>query len=93
MLGQAYPSRGEECNIDIFRTGNPSKKFIQISRLDVHLEKSFFAALDFDNALPDLKRQACLSGADGVVDIQERSSEIGETRVYHVTATGIKYQE
>jgi hypothetical protein len=93
MLGKEYPSRGNQCNIEIFRTGSPSKKYIRISRLDVHLEKSFFSPLDYDNALPELKKQACRSGADAVVDIKERSSSIGETRVFHVTATGIKYEE
>jgi hypothetical protein len=93
MLGQNYPSRAEDCKVDIFKSGIPDKKFIRISRLDVHLEKTHFIGSNFDDALPELKKQACKSGADAIVDVQERSSMVGETKIYHVTATGIKYLE
>ncbi len=42
-------------------------------------------------ALPELKRQARLAGCDAIIEITERRSEILETRVYHVTAIGIRY--
>ena len=93
MLAQSYPSRAEDCKVDIFKTGSPVKKFIKISRLDVHLEKSHFVRSNFEDALPELKKQACKSGADAIIDVQERSSMVGETKIYHVTATGIKYTE
>jgi hypothetical protein len=93
MLGQSYPSRSEDCKIDVFKTGSPDKKFIKISRLDVHLEKTHFIGSNFEDALPELKKQACKSGADAIIDVQERSSMVGETKIYHVTATGIKYTE
>jgi hypothetical protein len=93
MLGQADPSRSEDCKVEVFKTVNPNKEFIKISRLDVHLEKTHFIRSDFTDALPELEKQACLSGADAIVDIQERSSQVGETMVYHVTATGIKYKK
>jgi len=93
MLGQSYPPRAEDCKIDIFKTGSPEKKFIKISCLDVHLEKTHFIGYSFGDALPELKKQACKSGADAITDVQERSSMVGETKIYHVTATGIKYLE
>ena len=43
--------------------------------------------------LPELKKQACLSGADAIAEIQERSTRHIENRGYHVTATGIKFKE
>jgi hypothetical protein len=93
MLGQPYPSRTEECQIEVFRTGGPSRAYVQISRIDVHLEKTHFISSSLESTLPELKRQACLSGADAIMDIQEQSSSYLETRMYHVTAIGIKYQE
>jgi len=93
MLGQTYPARVEDCSIEIFRTGGPSKEFIKISRLDVHLEKTHFIQSGFDTALPELKKQACLSGADAIIEVQEQSSSHIETRIYHVTATGIRYKQ
>jgi len=74
-------------------TGAPGKEFVRISRVDVHLEKSAFIASAFEDALPELKKQACLSGADAIIEIREQSSSILETRAYHVTATGIKYKD
>jgi uncharacterized protein YbjQ (UPF0145 family) len=43
--------------------------------------------------MPELKKQARLSGADAVIDIQEKHSKVLETSVYHVTATGIRYTD
>lgn len=91
MLGPAYSSREVNCDIAIFRTGTPNRAFIKISRLDVHMEKTHFLSSDFESALPELKKQACLSGADAVIEIQEQTRQYLENRSYHVTATGIKY--
>jgi hypothetical protein len=41
--------------------------------------------------LPELERQARRAGCDAIVAINERRSEILETRVYHVTAIGVRY--
>jgi uncharacterized protein YbjQ (UPF0145 family) len=38
-----------------------------------------------------LKKQARQAGADAVIEIQEIRSQILETMVYHVTATGVRY--
>ena len=93
MLGQTYPARSPDCNVEVFRTGSPSKSFVKISRIDAHLEKSHFIKSDFEDALPELQKQACLSGADAIIEIQERSSSVLETKIYHVTTAGIKYKE
>ena len=93
MLGQTYLTRAEDCPIEVFRTGDPGKEFTKISRLDVHLEKTHFIQSGFEEALPALKKQACLSGADAIIDVQERSSSHIETKIYHVTATGVKYKQ
>lgn len=41
--------------------------------------------------LPELERQARLSGAQAIVVVEERRWRIGEARVLHVTAAGIRY--
>lgn len=63
----------------------------RIARLDVHLEKTGFVTSKFEDALPELKKQARQAGADAVIEIQETRSQILETMVYHVTATGVRY--
>jgi len=91
MLGQSFPPKPEGYEVQIFRGTPPDRPFVRISRLDVHLEKAYFMSSSFQDALPELKKQARLSGADAVIDIRESHSMVGETMVYHVTATGIRY--
>ena len=90
-IGKAYPPRPEGSVVEVFRAELPSRPFERVSRLDVHLEKAFFAGSSLESALPELTRQARLSGADAIVDIRESHSMVGETKVYHDTATGIRY--
>ena len=94
-LGPTYESKPTDCSLDVIRTGTPNKDFIKISRIDVHVERTYYIRSGFDEALPELRIKACASGADAIFEIQETSSKmiIGETHVYHVTATGIKYKE
>ena len=93
MLGRSFPPKPKGSEAAVFRDATPVCPFIKISRLDVHLEKTYFIGSTLADALPELKRQARLSGADAIIEIQERHSMVGETRVYHVTATGIRYIE
>ena len=93
LLGPAHPPIPQNQDIVVFREGGPERPFVKVSRLDVHLEKTHFIGSGFEDALPELKRQARLSGAEAIIEIQERSSMVGETRIYHVTATGIRYRE
>jgi hypothetical protein len=90
-LGPAYPPLADDQEIEVFTSGEPQKPFVKVSRLDVHLEKSVFATSTLQDALPELKRQARLSGAHAIMDVQELRSSVGETRIYHVTATGVRY--
>lgn len=91
MLADSYPPNPEGHDIQIFRDGVPQRPFVRISRLDVHLEKTHFIGSSLDDALPELRKQARLSGGDAIIEIRESRSMVRETRIYHVTATGIRY--
>jgi len=90
-LGPSYPPLGDDREVEVLGAGAPTRPFVKVSRLDVHFEKTAFATSTLEEALPELKRQARLSGAEAITDIEELRSAIGETRIYHVTATGIRY--
>lgn len=90
VIDTPHPAKAEGCGVDVLNE-IPKVSFSRISRLDVHLEKTHFIASSLEDALPELKKQACLSGADAIIDLAEQSSMLGETRIYHVTATGIRY--
>ena len=93
MLDQSYPPKPEGYEVEIFQGTAPERPFLRISRLDVHVEKTHFIGTSLKAVLPKLKEQARLSGADAVIEIQESSSMVGESTVYHVTATGIRYTD
>jgi hypothetical protein len=93
MLGSAQSRRSEDCDVQVFRYGAPQHEFTRVSRIDVHIERTFFMQPTFGEALPELRRQACLSGADAIIEIEERQSAIVENRSYHVTAVGVKYRQ
>lgn len=94
FLGQSYPPKPAGFQVEVFDTGLPTRPFERIARLDVHLEKTHFIDSGLKDALPRLTEQARLAGADAIIEIKERSSTISlETKVYHVTATGIRYTD
>jgi hypothetical protein len=88
-----YPAKSNDYNVQVFQGEPPSRPFTEIARLDVHLENAFFAHPSLKDALPELERQARLSGADAIIKILERKSVLNETGVLHVTATAIKYKD
>jgi hypothetical protein len=91
FLADRYPPHAADAPVEVFRSGIPQVPFKRIARLDVHLEKSGFVKPTFDEALPELKKQARQAGADAIIEIEERPSQILETMVLHVTATGARY--
>ena len=92
MLGDSFSPKPEGYDVQVFQE-IPQRSFVRISRLDVHLEKTYLIGSSFDDALQELKKQARLSGADAIVDVKEYFSRVGETKMYHVTATGIHYTD
>jgi hypothetical protein len=90
-LGPHYSAKALDAPIEVFETGEPPRPFTRVARLDVHLEKTHWIGSNLADALPELKRQARLAGADAIIEIKERNSRVAETRIYHVTATGIRF--
>lgn len=90
--GKVFPPRPESFEIAVFTDAAPERTFERIARLDAHFEKTAFVKSTFHEALVELKRQARLAGADALIEIHEQRSSVGETRIYHVTATAIRYE-
>ena len=88
-LSKAYPPRPANCAIAVFKDTAPSQPYVTISQLNVHLEKTFFLPSDYASAIGELKRQACLSGADGIIGVREESSSYLETKIYNLSGTGV----
>ncbi len=93
-LGQVYPAKPANFVVEVFTDDLPARPFERIARLDVHLEKTTFVGSGLKDALPLLREQARLAGADAVIEIQEQRSSVAfETRIYHVTASAIRYTD
>lgn len=90
-ISEHYPPRPADCDVQIFKNQLPGRPYAAIAQLNVHLEKTFFVPSDFSSASGELKRQACLSGADAVIDVAEKKSSYLETRIYNLSATGIRF--
>ncbi len=88
-----FPSLPDNSKIDVYNSGVPDRPFIKVARLDAHLEKTHFVGSSLKNALPELEMQARHSGSNAIIDINEHTSMLGETRIYHVTAIGIRYSD
>ena len=91
LLDQSYGPLPSYFPVEVFRFGLPEKPFERVARLDVHLEKAYFLSSDFEDALPSLIEQARLSGSHAIIEIEERTSSVLETKIYHVTATGVRF--
>jgi uncharacterized protein YbjQ (UPF0145 family) len=77
----------------VFESGLPTQPFERIARLDAHFEKAGFMPTARKTGLDELKKQARAAGADGIVEIQELHSHVGETQILHMTAFGIRYTD
>lgn len=83
----------ETYDVQVYVDTIPQRPFEKVSRLDVHIEKTHFVGSSLESALPELKKQARLSGAQGIIDIRETKSRLNETTIYHVTGTGIRFTD
>jgi uncharacterized protein YbjQ (UPF0145 family) len=65
---------------------------VRIARLDIHIEYRAWAQPSLDDATPELRKQACLAGADAIIEIEQLTSRYLETRRLHIIATAIKWR-
>ncbi len=72
-------------------TDPPARPFTKVSSLDFWAEKKTAGEGSLEEVLPEIKRQAALSGAQAVVDVHWTLAGPADGRVYHVIATGIAY--
>jgi hypothetical protein len=90
---EKYPGKPADFTVEVFDGSVPSRAFDRIARLDAHYEKTHFIPTSRETAIAELKKQARAAGADAIIDIEEKRSQVGETLILHVTATGIRYRQ
>jgi hypothetical protein len=90
-LGEPQPRKPDTCAIDFFHGEKPTRPFMRVARLDVHVERIAWTQPTLDDATQELRKQACIAGADAVIDIEQLTSRYLETRRLHVIGTAIKW--
>ncbi len=85
------PPGVDDRDVEVFTSGVPQKPFKKVRDLDMYVERKASSSSALEDALPWLKRQARLAGADAIIDIQLSVRGAGEASVYHVTATAVAY--
>jgi uncharacterized protein YbjQ (UPF0145 family) len=93
MAGKSYPPKDETFEVAVFESVLPSQSFERIARIDVQMEMSASAEATLKDAIPELKRQARLAGADAIIDIRLQRSKAGESTLFQVSAMGIRYSQ
>lgn len=88
--GEPAPGQGAPGDVEVL-SGVPARPYAKVSQLDLYVEKRAGGEPSLEEVLPELKRQARLSGADAVIDVQWTLRGTTDAGVYHVTATGISY--
>ena len=91
-LQGSYDALPRDFDVQVYRDESPEQPFERVARLDVHIEKTHFLSTDFEDALPELKEQARFSGSHAIIEIEERKSSLLETKIYHISAIGIRFK-
>jgi hypothetical protein len=89
-VGPGAPPRPPGCLVDVYPVP-PDRPYVVVSHLTVNIEKTHFLASRLEEAMPELRAQACRSGADGIIGITERTDSYLESRSYTVSAQGIRF--
>ena len=88
--GGAPPAARE---VDVLVAGAPTRPVRAVGKLDFYVEKKSAGGGTLDDVLPELRRQARLSGAEAVSDVKwTLQAGEGGGGSYHVTATCLVYE-
>ena len=77
LIGPARPSRPPGCNVDLITVGEPGYEFADVAFANVSCARSR------ERCFAELRKQACVVGADAVYGFSERT----ESMYIHMTAT------
>jgi len=77
LIGPARPSRPHGCNVEVIEQGKPAFEFDDVAVANIS------CARNRDRCLDELRKQACVVGADAVYGFTERT----ESMYIHMTAT------
>jgi len=80
--------------MEIFGENKPEKRYEVVARIDVYVRRNKITQgrqATYEEAAPELKKQACKAGADAVIVLRQTVSSSGEFKVLYVKAEAIHF--
>ena len=94
LVGAKRPAKPPNCEIKIFSENKPEKRYEVVARIDVYVRRNKITQgrqATYEEAAPELKKQACKAGADAVIVLRQTVSSSGEFKVLYVKAEAIHF--
>ncbi|MGB7621519.1 MAG: hypothetical protein WBN92_04135 [Terriglobia bacterium] len=94
IVGPALAARPLDCEIEVLEDSKPLDPFETVAQIDVYVRRNKVTRGRqgvFEEALPELKKQACRVGADGVMVLRQTVSHNGEFKLLYVKSEAFHY--
>jgi hypothetical protein len=94
LVGDKRPAKPPNCEVEIFGENKPEKKYEVVARMDVYVRRNKITQgrqATYEEAVPELKKQACKAGADAVIVLRQTVSSSGEFKLLYVKAEAIHF--
>ncbi len=92
--GPKLASKPKDCKIEIIDKEKPERPHEEIARIEVFVRRNKITQgreAVYEEAVPELRKQACKLGADAVVVLRQRVSHSGEFKLLYVKTIAIRY--
>jgi len=89
---QQYPAKDPACEIEVMDTA-PNRPFADLGTVNYHDERHRMSdgELTLETAMPEIKKLACLNGADAIMNVRVTEERRLEFAMFHVSARAIRY--
>ena len=95
-VGPKRPARPPSCEVAFFNKSKPERPYEVVARIDVYVRRNKITQgcqAIYDEAMPELKKQACQVGADAIIALRHTVSSSGEFKLLYVKAEAIHYTD
>lgn len=92
--GVRRPAREKNCAIEMFEAKAPDRAHQSLGRIHVYVRRNKLTMgrrAVYEEAEPELQKQACQLGADGVIIAQQTVSHSGEFKLLYVRGDAIHF--
>lgn len=94
IVGPTLPAKPPTCEVEILENTKPTRGFETVAQIDVYVRRNKVTMgrqAVYEEAVPELKKQACRVGADGVIVLRQTVSRNGEFKLLYVKSEAFHY--